>query len=156
MKKYARILIAIAIFLSGVALVPFVDLPEEGFSWQRFANVYKPGTLQINYQSGSPGSIFTITGLDFPPNAAANVSVNGHFLGTVPTDNNGALLFLIDSSGAEPGKYFVSVSAMDESDTVDFFLTSAAPLRSQEDEGPLFVLPEDIAMIVLYLPLIFR
>jgi hypothetical protein len=82
--------------------------------------------------------------------------VNGHFLGTVSTDNNGALLFLIDTAGAEPGKYFVSVSAIDESDTVDFFLTSAAPVRSQEDEGPVFVLPEDIAMTVLYLPLIFR
>lgn len=156
MKKYSRILIAIAIFLSGVALVPFVDLPQEGFSWQRFANVYQPGTLAINYKSGSPGSFFTITGVNFPPNATANVSVNGHALGTVTTDNNGAVLFLIDTAGAETGQYFVTVSAGDEADTVDFFLTSAAPVRPQEDEGPVFVLPGDIAMTVRYLPLVFR
>jgi plastocyanin len=40
--KHTRILIALAILLSGMALLPYVALPNEGFRWQRFADAYVP------------------------------------------------------------------------------------------------------------------
>ncbi|MFQ5613888.1 MAG: hypothetical protein ACE5H9_17340 [Anaerolineae bacterium] len=40
MRKFGRLLIALFIFLSGAALVPYVSLPEEEFSWVLYADAY--------------------------------------------------------------------------------------------------------------------
>ncbi len=147
-------MIAAAILFSGLALVPFIELPNERLNWQRFADAYKPAEIEINHRTGSPGSIFTITGFNYPPDTSANVIVNGQLLGTTPVDNNSELLFLIDTVGAELGNYFVTVSSGGESDPVDFLLSSDAPLRAKEEDGPTFNLPADIAMTILHLPLV--
>ncbi len=48
MKRLQRIIIVLAILMSGLALAPRVALPYEHFSWQRYAAVYQP-PLQVIY-----------------------------------------------------------------------------------------------------------
>ncbi len=42
--------------------------------------------LTINYNSGRPGSAFTITGSNFPPNSTGSITINGHVVGTIAVD----------------------------------------------------------------------
>ena len=42
MRQFQRLVIVLVIVLSGLALVPFVALPSEQLSWQRFAAAYQP------------------------------------------------------------------------------------------------------------------
>lgn len=41
-RQFQRLVIVLVIVLSGLALVPFVALPSEQLSWQRFAAAYQP------------------------------------------------------------------------------------------------------------------
>ncbi len=148
-KSLPRILIALLIFVSGAALIPFVGLPAQGYSWQQYANAYVPVELQVNYHTGQPGSFFTITGQGFTPNSTATIEVNGQNLGSVNTDSNGELIFVIDSSGAQEGYYFVTVTAGDSA-TVSFRLAADAPNRPKEDDVTVFALPANSALSILY------
>jgi hypothetical protein len=40
MSRSLRLLIALTILLSGLALIPYVGLPSERFGWQQFIMVY--------------------------------------------------------------------------------------------------------------------
>jgi len=40
MKKIAGLVFALLVLLSGATLVTAVGLPDHGFSWQLYANVY--------------------------------------------------------------------------------------------------------------------
>ena len=40
MHKYARILVAVVVLLSGTALIPYVAFPSEQFNWRMFAGAY--------------------------------------------------------------------------------------------------------------------
>jgi hypothetical protein len=43
MSRFVRFLIPLAIFFSGVILIPYFSWPDEAFSWQNFANAYGYG-----------------------------------------------------------------------------------------------------------------
>jgi hypothetical protein len=45
MKKIARLIFALLVLLSGTTLVPAMGLPDQGFNWQLYANVYN--TIQL-------------------------------------------------------------------------------------------------------------
>lgn len=51
MHRLPRILIALTVLVSGLALTPYVDLPKERLSWQLYADVYEPSTAQVSIQS---------------------------------------------------------------------------------------------------------
>jgi hypothetical protein len=155
MKKFYRIVLALAVLISGVALLPAIGLPAEGFSWQRYANVYQPTTLEVNHASGQPGSFFAVTGMNFSPNASATITANGTLLGNVPTDSNGNLAFNIDSTGAEIGLYVI-LATTGESATTRFTLIPEGELWPQEGSGPILTLPPDIAGNPIYLPITNR
>ena len=155
MKNLNRILIAMAIFMSGAALVPFAGLPAEGFRWQTYADAYVPITIQMNHASGAPGSFFSVRGFSFPASQPVTVSVNGVELGMIQADLSGDFLFLIDAAGAEAGFYSLTSDAPN-SPTVVFQIDPAAPLRLQEDTGTIFNLPADIANQIVRLPLILN
>lgn len=155
MKKLARVFLAISIFLIGAALIPFVGLPQDGFRWQLFADVYNPMVLEINYDTGAPGSFFTLNGGNFPPNDTIAVQVNGTLLGTVSTDSSGDLVFLIDSDSAPAGLYIVTTSVLN-GPQANFLLDPAAPTRAQEGEGPIFVLPANLPAQATFLPVMHK
>ena len=41
MTKKNRLIVALAIVLSGLALTPFISLPARAFNWQQFAGAYQ-------------------------------------------------------------------------------------------------------------------
>ena len=149
MEKLARGFIALLILLSGLALLPYVDLPAEALSWQLFAGVYD-ATLTVNYPTGQPGSYFTFDGANFPENSTANITVNGDFLGSVNTDANGSLTFIINSTNSAIGTYSVSAEVnANASAATSFELTTSAPIRPLEGDGPIFYL-----VPTLYMPIV--
>lgn len=101
---------------------------------------------------GSPGSYFSLTGSNYPPNEEASVNVNGHDLGTVTTDDNGGFTLILSTAEADEGIYTVTVSA-NPSTTTQFILDAAAPFRPQEGEGTEINVPAGIAMTIqLFVP----
>jgi hypothetical protein len=112
--------------------------------------------LAINYSAGQPGSYFTLTGSGFPPNGTATILVNGLTLtNTLAVDNSGGFIFLLSTSLADAGHYFVTAS-VNPSAMATFILDPIAPLRPQEGSGSMFDVPSGIAWKALYLPLILR
>jgi hypothetical protein len=155
-KNIPRILIALAIFLSGAALVPFVGLPQSGFTWQRYADAYNPTGVEINHNTGKPGSIFTLTGHNFAPNSTATIRVNGNVLGTLPTDGTGGFIFLINSTGADPGIYLVD-AVVNTTVRTSFVLDPNQPLHAQDGQGAVFNLPPGIAFTnQVMMPILLR
>lgn len=144
-----------AVVLSGLALVPVMGLPKAGFSWQRYANAYVPTTLATNHASGSPGSFFTITGTNYPVNSTLAIHVNGAPLGSVLSDGNGNLLFVIDTTGANLGYYTVVVDPVNNVST-RFLLKLGDPVWPQDVGPPVLPLPPNISNQLIFLPGIFR
>ena len=106
-------------------------------------------TLTINYASGNPGSFFTLSGANFPPDDIATIMVNTSVLGTVPTDPAGHLIFLLSTEQADPGDYIVTATA-DASSSTRFVLDLSRPLRPQEGQGTIFNVPGGIGAAVIY------
>lgn len=153
MQRYTRLLTALAILLSGLTLLPFINLPTEAFGWQRYAGAYQP-ILTINYTTGQPGSYFTLTGNGFTANSSAAVLVNGNLLGTVPTDASGNVTFILYTPQADVGYYAVLVLT-DVGASQGFTLSASAPLRPQEGSGPILEVPAGMAANnFIYLPII--
>jgi len=154
-KYLYRILFALTVFLSGVALVPVVGLPTAGFYWQRYADVDTPLTLEVNHLSGRPGSYFTVTGANYPPNGTVTIRSNGVLLGEVAADADGNLIFLINSTGALAGYYNIEADAGDRA-FIQFQLDPLEPLWPQEATATVFNLPADSALQMIFLPQIRR
>jgi hypothetical protein len=116
-----------------------------------------PPTLTTNYDTGRPGSFFTITGTNFPPNSTATIIINGYTLtDTITIDGFGSLILLLDTNQADSGRYFVT-ARVNPSATTDLTLDPDAPLRLQEDSGPVLSVPSGIAFTKsVYLPFVQR
>lgn len=112
-------------------------------------------SLFINYPDGQPGSYFTVTGSDFPLNSVVTLTINGlTFTETLTTDGFGTITFLLSTAEADPGRYFVTVTA-NSSATVSFDLDPTAPLRPQEGTEPILNVPTGIAFTeFVFLPLV--
>jgi len=146
---------------SGTDLYHHVD--SVGNSWERNMCETKEGVeipectppaaaLTSNYASGKPGSFFTLEGANFPVGEAATVTVNGQMLGTVPTDANGDLIFLLNTDQADSGHYVVTAT-VNPSSSVTFILDPSKALRPQEGQGTVFSVPGGLVFHV-YLPLV--
>ena len=107
-QNVVRLVLMLAILLSGVAMTPFIDIPAEAISWELLAGVYEP-SLDVNEDSGAPGSVFAFTGSDYPPLRQATVYVNGGQVGSVMTDASGMATFSLNTIGAPVGQYNVTL-----------------------------------------------
>jgi hypothetical protein len=156
MQHISRILLALTVLLSGVALVPFVELPAETFEWQRYAGVYEEPELGSNYSYGQPGSFFHFSGSGLSPNSMVVVSANGNDLGNLTTDDAGNLEFNLDTTGADLGSYYIAVEQGNVSLTERIILSLDAPLHPQEGTGTLLIVPAGIGLTELYLPILVK
>lgn len=110
--------------------------------------------LSVNYTSGSPGSFFTLSGSDFPPNSTVTIVVNGRTLGTLSTDSVGNFVFLLNTDHADEGHYIVTAT-VNPGASARFVLDSNEPIRPQEGSGTTFDVPSGIAYThLIYLPLV--
>lgn len=112
--------------------------------------------MAINVTNGAPGSYFTITGSDYPTNEEATVHINGHEVGMVMTDANGAFTLLLSTADADEGIYLVTVGG-NPGTGAQFVLTATAPVRPKVGEGTVISVPAGIAVTEqLFLPTIVR
>jgi hypothetical protein len=66
------------------------------------------------------------------------------------------LHFLFDTSQADPGAYTVNVS-VNPSASINFVIASDAPIRPQEGDGTIFIVPTGIALnLMIYLPMLTK
>jgi photosystem II stability/assembly factor-like uncharacterized protein len=127
-----------------------------GTSGSGVFSIQQIAVLAINYSSGAPGSYFTLTGSNFPPNRTATISVNGNVLGTVLTDSSGSFIFSLETNPTtEEGFYRVTVS-VNPSASTQFTLDVADDVHPREGSETVFVVPDGIAYHVVYLPLIVK
>jgi hypothetical protein len=151
-EKIIRVAIVMVVLLAGLALLPYIDVPVEALTWQLYAGVYEP-TLDVNYTEGSPGSYFLFTGSNYPPDSLATITVNGSEVGSVGTDVNGNLSFIIATANSNPGSYTVSATVdVNASAASNFVLNNNAPFRPQEGEGPVVALTPTIYFPVVEKP----
>lgn len=47
MNRVQRLVLALVLLLSGLALAPYVALPSEKLVWQRYADAYQPQHIQF-------------------------------------------------------------------------------------------------------------
>jgi len=152
-ENATRLALTLAILLSGVALIPFIDIPVEAITWELLAGVYEP-SLDVDQDTGAPGSVFAFTGSSYPPLSIAAIYVNGNQFGSVMTDSNGMATFLLDTSGASVGQYNVTMEVdINASATENIELKSGEPILTPPPgfEGPTFSL-----MLPTYLPVVFN
>jgi alpha-tubulin suppressor-like RCC1 family protein len=125
--------------------------------WLTPVPVIRSPSLGCNYTAGQPGSFFTITGWNFPPDAQLSLSINSQVLTTTLQVNpTGSFIIFLDTAGAEPGGYGVTVSG-DPGTSSAFFLFDNAPLQPQEGGGLTFLVPADLALHnFVYFPMLKR
>ena len=110
----------------------------------------------INYSTGAPGSFFTITGTQFPPDVNVELKVNGHTLGTIPSGTSGSSSFILSTGLADEGFYTVT-ARVNPGAAVRFILDHDFDVRSQEGSYPIFDLPSGLAATnIINLPLVNR
>jgi len=130
------------------------SLPNEIWLYQSSASATPE--LLMNFTTGAPNSVFSVTGQNFPSNSTATITVNGRSLGTVPVDANGRFSFLLTTSNATEGTYYVTAS-VNPSASKQFVLSTTDPIRPQENTGDTFDVPAGIAFTkFIYLPTILR
>lgn len=105
-----RILLSLLVLSAGLALIPFIGMPATAIGWELFAGVYTP-VLDVNATTGAPGSVFYFTGSNYPPNSSATIYIDGRPAGMVTTDGSGAASFFVNTLGAVPGSYNVTLEA---------------------------------------------
>jgi hypothetical protein len=150
---FNRVLIAALILMSGLALMPYVDLPQTTLGWEQFAGVYTP-ELAVEPELGRSGSTFTGMGINYPVNSLATIYVDGDPLGTMMTDGNGSATFYINTIGSDIAIYNVTLEVdINASATDSFELDADGPLipPPPDPSGPIFFLNQ-----VTYLPSIVK
>lgn len=165
MSTWKRLLLALGVALSGLLLVPYVALPNESFSWRLFVGAYGAvPAMGVNYTSGAPGSYFTVSGYNFPPNQPVTIAANERVLGSTTAAADGSFSVIIDTTGADVGTYLVtgdsagiSLEQISGDAVTRFELRNGAPLRPRQSTTlPLFLLPPGLAQQQVFLPLIRR
>lgn len=102
--------------------------------------------LDINYYSGAPGSYFAISGFNYLPNSNLSIFVNNNYLGSVASESDGVISFLLSTAASDEGVYLVRVGAGNYTATTRFVLDYSKPLRPQQGSGPIFDVPAGIGL----------
>jgi hypothetical protein len=132
-------------------------------------------SLSINFTTGKPGSFFTLSGRNYPPNSTAALNINDLDLGTTNIDSAGSFIFVLSTSSADTGGYIVTITAnpggtraYESGYTTPFatgsnlralfILDNGAPLRPQIDAGILITVPSGISFTphTTFLPAVLR
>jgi len=107
-ERTLRVTLVVMIMLLGLTLIPFINMPAEALGWELFTGAYTPN-LDVNQNTGKPGSIFTFTGSGYPPHSKAMVYVNGDSRGMVTIDGSGVASFLLNTLGSPARVYNVTL-----------------------------------------------
>jgi hypothetical protein len=168
MKKSPTLFVIAFVLLAGLVLIPFVGVQGQVFRWQNYSGLYETPTpgpngaaLLIDHVTGQPGSFFLVSGYGYPANTTVRVFVNSVDLGSVDTDSNGEFEIIFETNQADLGRYEVLVEAAAASPNADsavavFFLILDGDLHPLTGEAEILEVPEGIAELFEYLPVIER
>jgi plastocyanin len=97
MSRYRRMFVALAVLLSGAALIPYIGLSSEPFGWEQYADVYVPEPVPVSIQDFffSPDTVVIFTG------TAVRWTNEGNENHTVTSEGG-----LFDSGTLQPGESF--------------------------------------------------
>jgi alpha-tubulin suppressor-like RCC1 family protein len=101
--------------------------------------------LLVSAQTGQPGSVFTVTGLNYPPSSSVTLAVNGQPLAPVTTTAGGAFQVFLETELADAGRYALN-STPAAVETWLLLLKAAAPLRVPEGDGMRLSVPPGIGL----------
>jgi len=114
MTRFRRLLVAVAIMLSGMALVPYIALPSAKFSWQLFADAYQPksATVHIRNLAFVPDTVIvpvgaTVSWLNEDPTEHTVVSTPSGPLNSGSIDPGGQYSFTFNTPGTF--EYFCTI-----------------------------------------------
>ena len=121
-------------------------------------------TLYISYREGAPGSIFTLTGTQFPAGEQVSIWINGHFIAALEAVGGSSnwFIFHLDTAHANEGLYIVTAQTQSVVTRESFVLDSHEPVREPItgpvfDTAPVFSVPANIAFTSQsFLPLIIK
>ncbi len=135
----------------------FLDFPDPAGKWDHFSHDASPASLEMNYDTGAPGSAFNVVGTNFPINSVASIHINYQYIGNIFTGEAGTFTFtLTTDSQTDEGYYIVTVSVNPTASTM-LQLDAFEPVRPLEGDHESFQIPDDIAITdFIYLPLIER
>ena len=136
-----------------LTLLHYPAFPDEAGRWDAFAADPAPD-LAINYDSGAPGSYFTVTGSGFPPDSTASIVANDNLLGQVPVDGSGEIAFTLTTGDATPGPYHLRVT-VNPSGGVAFEIGASEPVRPKEGDLQEVAVPQGLTTQI-YLPVVLQ
>ncbi len=91
--------------------------------------------VRLNYRTGRPGSWFTLWAWNFPPNAAAQLLVNGRVVRNGLRFKPSGEMVLFLSVPFSPGEYLIEVRAGTYRAQTVLRVDNRAPLRPREGDG---------------------
>jgi len=92
--------------------------------------------LTPNVEEGRVGSIFTLVGANFPPTAHGQILINGQLVyDALVIDQSGQLRFYVDSQGARPGDYLITVKVGDREGNGQIHVRTDGIRQVQEGGG---------------------
>lgn len=149
MQRSLKTWTALAVLLSGLIMTPLIGLPTQAFAWQLFAAAYQPA-LTINFDTGAPGSFFSLRGSGLPTNATGTVRVNGTTLGQVTTDSLGNVDFTLHAAPGAATGYYLVVFSVNPTLATTYRLSTSAPQRADTGGAAVF----DVATAVTPAPVL--
>ena len=92
--------------------------------------------------SGSAGSEFEIEGANFPPNQSLAIKINGVEVGTVKSDEDGTVKFVITTTDAQALDYQITIEGANAS--VNIKVDPDMPQRPADSDAPKVAIPADV------------
>ncbi len=109
--------------------------------------------LTPNVTEGKNGSVFALVGANFPPTARGEILINGKSVyDALVIDQSGQLRFFVDSRGAEPGKYLVTVKVGERKGSGWIQVRADGVRRVQEGGGLTVAIPPHSAQYPVFIP----
>ncbi len=116
-----------------------------------------PPYLTPNHDEGRAGSVFTMVGANFPPTTQGKIFINRRLVSSsLVIDESGQTRFFIDSRGAEPGDYLVTVKAEGKEGNGRIQVHAHGVLYPQEGGGLTVSIPARAARHALFIPFFQR
>ena len=115
--------------------------------------------LQPNHGAGRAGSVFTLVGANLPTTTGGRISINGHTVFTsLVVDESDQVRFFVDTQGAAPGDYFVTVVAGGKQAAAVLRVMSGGTRYAREGDGLVVHIPAHAARHVhrSYMPGLVR
>ena len=113
--------------------------------------------LTPNHEEGKAGSVFTLVGANFPATAHGQIFINGHLVSSsLVIDEGGQMRFFVDSRGAAPGDYLVTVQAGNKEGSGRLRVRTDGVRYPQEGGGLTVSIPPHSAWHTLFTPYVER